>query len=562
MNEDKQGNSVSNVYNRRRFMQLASLAAGGTLLAACGGNEAAQPLKPIVATTLPQNQIEATVTASVGKTYFPGGPHVPDAYTAPPPAFQTVKYVPGTGKRVQAFEIFYATPSMPKSQNKFWQELDKKLNVDWEVIQVVSDDYDTKTAVMLNSGSPPDLFFILNNTDSVFATALQQGAFNDLTSFLSGNGLKEFPNLARIAPSIWQNSRFQGKIFGVPRSRPELGDVMMYRKDWADRLGLGMPQNPNEYMQMLKAFTNGDPTGTGRKVWGFGGRAFFGTNHYITNMFGVPNNWQVESDGSFTNAIETDEYKQALAFERSLWAAGVYYPDSPVLNNKQAKTDFEAGKYGAYLDGIGAVPDEQKRAQVVDPHALVHILVPTNNQGKYTRYLAAGYAGTTGIPSRATSDPDRIKELLRVLDYLSAPPFSLESNFLTYGIDGWDSVINSHGVRQLTSKGQDEIGELTVLANGPQVYYLPENPPYAVYLQEATRQMVTGAIPDPSWGLDSPTLDQQGTALQTLLNNGFQRIVRGQDPLSALSTLIQQWKAQGGAKVKQELAEAYHKVHG
>jgi putative aldouronate transport system substrate-binding protein len=560
MNEDKQCSPVSNVYNRRRFMQLASMAAGGTLLAACGESGAPQTLKPISATTLPQSQIEATVTASVGKTYFPGGPHVPDAYTAPPPAFQTVKYVPGTGKRVRAFEIFYVTPSVPKGQNKFWQELDKRLNVDWEVMQIVSDDYDTKTAIALNSSSPPDLFLIANN-DSVFTTALQQGAFNDLTSFLSGDGLKEFPNLARIAPSVWQNSRFQGKIFGVPRSRTELGDVMMYRKDWADRLGLGVPQNPNEYLQMLTAFTKGDPTGTGRKVWGFGGRAMFGMNHYITNLFGVPNNWRVESDGSFTSAFETDEFRQSLDFERRLWAAGVYHPDSPTMNNKQGKTGFEAGKYGAYVDGIASVPAEQKNAQVVDPNAQVHILVPTNNQGKYTRYLSTGSTGMTGIPSQATSDPDRIKELLRILDYLSAPAFSLEWNFLTYGFDNWDSTIGSHGVRQLTSKGQNEIGELTVLANGPTVYYLPENLSYAVYFQEATRQMVTNAIPDPSWGLFSPTLSQQRTALQTLWSNGFQRIVRGQDSLSALSTLIQQWKAQGGAKIKQELADAYHKVH-
>lgn len=146
---------------------------------------------------------------------------------------------------------------------------------------------------------------VIMNSDSVFTTAMQQGAFNDLTSFLSGDGLKEFPNLARIAPSVWQNSRFQGKILGVPRSRTELGDVMMYRKDWADKLGLGIPQNPNEYMQMLMAFTKGDPTGTGRKVWGFGGRAMFGMNHYITNIFGVPvltRSYAADGNGRYTRS--------------------------------------------------------------------------------------------------------------------------------------------------------------------------------------------------------------------------------------------------------------------
>src|SRR5437870_2900024 len=121
MNEENESRSAFDVYSRRRFMHLAaSTAVGGTLLAACGEQAPAQLKSAPVATTLPQSQIDASATASVGKTYFPGGaPHVPDAYTAVPPAFQSVKLVPGTGKKVQAFEIFYATPSVPKSQNKY-----------------------------------------------------------------------------------------------------------------------------------------------------------------------------------------------------------------------------------------------------------------------------------------------------------------------------------------------------------------------------------------------------------------------------------------------------------
>jgi putative aldouronate transport system substrate-binding protein len=569
MNEEHQPGLVSAMYSRRRFVQLAaSTAVGGTLLAACGGEQAPQQLKTApVATTLPQSQIDASATASVGKTYFPAGaPHVLDAYTAQPSAFQSVKFVPGTGKKVQAFEVFYATPSVPKSQNKYWQALDKTLNVDWEAIQVVSDDYDTKGTIMLNSNTPADLLLIMD-TDSVFRTALQQGAFNDLTSFLSGDGLKEFPNLARIAPSIWENSKYQGKIYGVPRSRAELGNVdsnnvMMYRKDWADKLGLGMPQNPDEFYKMLVTFSKSDPTGKGTKAWGFGGRAYFGQNAYLLSMFGCPNNWRVESNGSFTYFIETDEFKQALAFERRLWAAGVYHPDSPIANNKQSKTGFESGKYACYLDGFGATLNEQRRTMAVDPKAEVRLLIPYNNQGKAARRLGAGYLFMTGIPTQATSDPDRVKELLRVLDYLSAPPFSIENNFLTFGIDGWDSKIGPHGVRQLTDKGRNEVGELIGLASAPPVLYFPDDPQYVIPIQDDVRKSVQDAIPDPSWGLASSTADKQITALQTMLTSGFQRIVRGQDPLSTASDVIKQWQNQGGTKIKQELADSYSKVHG
>lgn len=569
MDENKQQHTVQDipdtahhVYKRRRFMQLAaSTAAGGALLAACGGN-ATQPLKVApAATTMAQSQINATITASVGKTYFPANAaHVIDAYTAPLPPFQSVKYVPGSGKKVQVFQFYYVSPSIPKSQNKYWQELDKRLNVDWEVTQVVIDDYDTKATVMLNSSQPADLF-LMSDGDSVIRIAMQQGAFNDLTSFLSGDALKEFPNLSLIPPSIWNNSKFQGKIYGVPRARVELGDVMMYRKDWADKLGLGTPQNPGEFLKMLQTFNKSDPSGKGGKVYGFGGRAFFGTNPYIRNMFGCPNGWRVESNGSFTNTIETDEFKQSLDFERQLWAAGVYHPDSPVANNKQGKTGFEGGKYACYVDGIGAITGEQQHCMIIDPNAEVRVLVPMNNQGKYTHTLATGYAAMAGIPSGATGDAERIKELLRVLDYISAPAFSAENNFLTYGLPGWDST-TVKGTQQLTNKGTNEIGELVTLANGPQILYFPQKPQYVLGVQQDLRNIMQGAIPSPSWGLSSPTNDKQSTSLSNMLASDFARIVRGQDPLSALSGVIQQWLNAGGAKIKQEFADSYSKVHG
>src|SRR5581483_343409 len=352
MIDEETSHPSKDVVSRRRFMQVATSATvGSALLAACGGNPTSTtPLKAAPTTgTLPQSQIDATVTASVGKTYFPAELHIPAAYTAPPPLYQTVKYVPGTGKRVLAFEVYFATPSVPKAQNKFWQELDRRLNVDWEVIQVISDDYSTKSALQLSSNKPADFILMLNNGDTgavidpVFTQAMAQGAFNDLTSFLSGNALKEFPNLSLIAPSVWQNSSYQGKIYGVPRSRTELPTVLMYHQEWADKLGLAMPQNPDEFYKWMVTMTNSKITG--KKVYGFGGRAFFGMNGYIRSIYCVPNNWRVESDGSFTNAIETDEFKQALDLERRLWAAGTYHPDSPIANNKQSKTGFEAGNY-------------------------------------------------------------------------------------------------------------------------------------------------------------------------------------------------------------------------
>jgi len=53
--------------------------------------------------------------------------------------------------------------------------------------------------------------------------AVQQGAFTDLTAYLSGNALNAYPNLAKIPPISWQNTKIKVKIYGPPRARPLAG---------------------------------------------------------------------------------------------------------------------------------------------------------------------------------------------------------------------------------------------------------------------------------------------------------------------------------------------------
>ena len=43
---------------------------------------------------------------------------------------------------------------------------------------------------------------------------------------------------------------------------------------------------------------------------------------FFQGMFRAPNNWRVDASGKWIKDIETDEYRAALAFNRSLVDAG------------------------------------------------------------------------------------------------------------------------------------------------------------------------------------------------------------------------------------------------
>src|SRR5437870_12473746 len=92
-----------------------------------------------------------------------------------------------------------------------------------------------------------------------------------------------------------------------------------------------------------------------------------------------------------------------------------------------------------------------------------------------TRNTQASF-GYAAIPSSVGKDAERVKGLLRVLDYLAAPFGSEEWYFLTYGIEGTDHQVSANGVPVLNDRGISERGDLTyVMANIP-VLFIPAAP--------------------------------------------------------------------------------------
>ncbi|HLZ60457.1 MAG TPA: extracellular solute-binding protein [Ktedonosporobacter sp.] len=537
-------------YNRRRFLHTAALTSGGLLLAACGG--ATTPLQATSkATTIPAAQITATIQAAVGKTFFPSGdPNVPDAYTTPPPLVQSVGYVPGSGKTVNAMTVSFNPPPLPLSQNKYWQELNKHLNINWQVqFPAGNDGYTEKAAALLASGDLPDLFCIEVFLAPSLAQALQQGAFTDLTSFLSGDALSAYPNIAKIPPISWKNTRFNGKIYGVPRARPIANGGLFFRLDLIEKVGLAVPKNADEFFQLSQAITQ---YGKGQ-AWALGGGGTVfgdGSPMFAMEMFGVPNGWRLETNGTLTHRFQTAEFKAAMLYIRKLYAAGVFHPDYFTQTLTQTTTAFTTGKIAAYVTGMAGLLTARLGTKQVDPQSDVGLLIPAGD--KAVAWLAGGHFGYVGIPSSVGGDENRVKELLRILDYFCAPRFSLEGDFLATGIDGWDNTKSASGVKALNATGSKEIGDLAYIENPAPIYYTPAEPTFALKLQGYAKQLQAIGVTDPTAPLYSPTATKKQAQLNQIYNDRFTRFVKGTDPETSVDGFASDFFSTGGTQIKQE----------
>src|SRR5690625_5275329 len=94
-----------------------------------------------------------------------------------------------------------------------------------------------------------------------------------------------------------------GKVYSLYQGRPLSRMGIVYRKDWADQLGLEAPTTTDEVFEMARAFTEDDPNQSGKDdTVGIadGDGLYWGAFKLIASWFGTPNNWGEQEDRKST----------------------------------------------------------------------------------------------------------------------------------------------------------------------------------------------------------------------------------------------------------------------
>ena len=595
----------------RSALSVVALSAGGAILGACGSDVAPTATAPASApsvaapTTAPTVAASTTAalppaTAATGPTAMPAqanatapsaaatvsttrapvaattampapmsegfipspAPNVPDAYTKLPPPFTSVAAVPGKGKAVSAFLIGYNPPVPGRAMNKYWQELERRLGVTWEPTITPAASYVEKLAALVATGSLPDLTFLQLEYAPDHNRLMLQGAYADLTPFLTGDALKEYPNLARFPPQLWKNVARKGRIYGVPSPNLIAQNTLMFRQDWAEKVGFAQLKNADDFYNCMVAFNKNDPDGNGKAdSYGLGsnGTSAFSISAFL-HMFRVPNGWRKNADGSLTNMIETDEYRNAVTFMRRLYEGGGFHPDIATITTAQSRDYFIGSKIGAFNDGITALTGPtglRVKIKPLTPAANVTAFVPPGfDGGKATYHTFPGYNSMAAMPARVGRDAERTKELLRVLDYFAAPFGSEEYNFLKNGTEGVHHTIAADGTRVRNDLGNAEIGDLATVCTNPPVMYYAGTPEAGPYLQGVTKELLALGVDNPTVGFFSPTDAAKTGELSQLNRDRLTSIVAGREPLNAIDAWLRDWRSRGGDTIRMEYQQA------
>lgn len=259
-------------------------------------------------------------------------------------------------------------------------------------------------------------------------------AFNDIPLMMEADVLTECgplleehgKNILAVTPEqAWDSTLYDGRQMAAAHNIYDLNVwLTLYRKDWLDALGLPVPQTIEEYGEVLRAFTHGDPDGNGANDTY--GRVLYNTIRFdddIFHAFGVAvghhmNGFWRERDGVLELDWVQPEMKDALAWMREVWADGAFHPDSISIPLGRGSDAFLGSFVGNMYNSWSSVDSALERLRaVVDTAEIVPGPAPEGPGG-------AGFTGE-GWPwcyvvAKTAQYPE---ECIKVLDFTYTPEF-------------------------------------------------------------------------------------------------------------------------------------------
>ncbi|MDT0396018.1 MULTISPECIES: extracellular solute-binding protein [Streptomyces] len=543
--------STSSGPSRRSFLAssavaTAAVAGGMPLLAACGGSDggsrdgttSGKDAKKILPAYVASNVVTPDIPSKNGSAVgFTGRLALADLKTSVPKKL-------GKGGEVTIMSPFWGSP--PKDDNAYYTSMNDLIGVDVVWQNQDGNTYDQKLGAVLASSEVPDVVVVpgWNMTGKIPSAII--GKFADLGPYLSGDAVKEYPNLAAIPTDAWQRSIFGGKLRGLPMpSSYVTGIVPLYRQDIFEKEGYEVPRSCDEFLALAK-----DATNAKAKRW-----ACLDMKWTAFNAFGVLSGnekslgWN-EVDGKLVYRIETEEYLEALEWTRKLFAAGVVHPDARLGKSNAADPGpkFAAGEFLIYNQDSSQWWSRTAEQATQNPEFKIWGMDIFGHDGGDPALWAQNPASIFAFVNKKAPEAV-IRDVLAVANVTAAPYGTKEYMATNYGVEGTHYTVKD-GVPTKTDQGNIDVMNAYVMVASPAATIAHPDFPDVAKGQVEWQQRMGAFTKKPSfYGMQITE-----PARWTNLSNDFEQleddVVRGRKKVGDVQQAVSDWKSKGGDKLR------------
>ena len=484
------------------------------------------------------------------------------------------------------------------NNNPMTRLTEEKLGIKMETTLLGGDasNYDTKLRLALTGSEDlPDVFPVYGT--QMIADIIESGRAKDITEDIEQYMPERLKAIYDQYPETFYPLKVDGKTYGLACC-PALteGQIMIIRQDWLDNLGLQAPTTIDEFEAVIKAFTEDDPDGNGKRdTYGFfyAGDGIYNTGWVgdSVNIFSVysgkniPGMWYEDGSGNLMYGSIHEGNKKALERMAQWYAKGWTSPEAATSGAWSAVTEFTEGKAGIIIgrpwviNSVADVMSTDPNARAVGyPNILQENGQPTYqtaqvNDGwlmfnkdfndmeaffKYYDWLYDGAFGTGDFPYGYLQDYD--------------------FDILDDGTVVYDSTLFDPPVTDPFMPGKSTALKNTPTLDSMQAYAnakagkAPENG------QEVRAAADFESVPDAADGYalanehrdellsnlfntkPTETMTKVWDQLQTLEKQTYTNIIYGNQSIDTFDDFVAEWKAGSGDQITKEVNEWYQSV--
>lgn len=393
------------------------------------------------ASTATENSSASTASSSVAS-----GNVQPAASAEVPTERQTIT--------ISTVDINAGNNNVGDYAEEIYQQMEDYTGVDVELQWVANDALAEKNSLYLaNPKTMPQVITWGGTVTGVVVQAAKNGAFVNLGDYIyekDANGEYLYPNLAGADPMVMENLTVDGQLIAIPRTRVLSRYGLCYRQDWAEKLGVELPENatPDDVYEMLYAFTYNDPDGNGvQDTIGMEMTSYTGVFDIIQTWFGCGNGW-AEVDGKLVPVWMQEEYFEAADYIKKLYDDGLMPADWASRPTDTWSDGVKKGENGVYIDVMGNgkriwqyfLAEGSYTPSVVNPEEAASVVIYGAVNGH--TLATAGYNGYFTLSAITCDTEEKIHAALTFLDKMSDPEMLL---LVQYGLEGVNYEYDADG---------------------------------------------------------------------------------------------------------------------
>ena len=401
--------------------------------------------------------------------------------------------------------------------------------------------YEEALEMSIADRSIPDVL-VVNGRDNL-VKLVEAGLVEDLTTVYeecTTDVIKEM--YESYGEDLLGSATFDGKLYAFPNTAIDDGHMLLWlRADWIRELGLEEPQTMDEAMQVIKAFVDNDIAGNGRTIGlacstGIiaGSSETYGADSIFTKFGSAPEKWILDDDGQIVYGSVTDETKEALRYLNQLdntaeWKPYLFAED--VQDQPQTFESYDEWMYVVVRKGY-------EHPEIVGKYVSAIF--------DYSRYEDDQYSSEVNEYFSINVDPTARPMNINV-DYIDALYRCGEN--LQKALAGEMSVTELSGLeKSYYNTCRSYLNGNLTTANGWAAY--------ASRIQAVEVLENTGTRKKPAISLGSAE-GEIPQNLQDLETEAFLKIIAGEEPVDYFDTFVQEWYANGGEELTENVRSSY-----